>query len=94
LCVIGSVAWQSSCTLVTRLSEVFVAPFPSYTHYIAPSLRLFVPNSLMVYHLLFLSEVCALSICRESPSHSQLLGFLNNNNLFIIIINIIINLEP
>jgi hypothetical protein len=86
------VAWQSSCTIVTRFSEVFVAPFPSYTHYIAPSLRLFGANSLMLYHL-FLSEVCAFSICSESHSHSQLLGFLNNNNLFIIIIIIIIILE-
>jgi hypothetical protein len=36
--------------------EVFTGPLPSNTRYTAPSLRLFVPNSLTVHHCAFASE--------------------------------------
>jgi hypothetical protein len=44
--VYRAVAWQ-------RIGQI---------HYIAPSLRLFVPNSLTVHHLSFLSRGCAFNV--------------------------------
>jgi hypothetical protein len=50
------------CCVRVFSREVFTGPLPSNTRYTAPSLRLFVPNKLTVYHLSFSFKSCAFNV--------------------------------
>jgi hypothetical protein len=80
-CCIQLLLWKHACLrnryLVTVVLYLIISrslPSNDYTYHIAPSLRLFVPNSLQMYRHYFFSEGCACDVCDRSRLPSSWLG--------------------
>jgi hypothetical protein len=71
-----SILSMGTCSVTAALYLLIPLSLPSNgsTCYSAPSLRLFVPNSLRAYHHYFFSEGCACDDCYRSRLPSPLLG--------------------